>query len=141
MASGPLIKANAAMPKPSMPPAVRAYLLWLVLACLLPGVLGASLLFASQYRQNRANLERATELTTRAMAQAVDNYVLRVQAVAQGLASTPELQQGDLAQFHAEAARTVERLGLGTNVVLRDARGYQLINTAVPWGDALVPPP
>lgn len=140
MGCDPKTIASATMHKPPTPPAVRAYLLWLVLACLLPGVLGASLLFASQYRQTRDHLEGATVLTTRAMAQAVDNYILRVQSVAQTLAASPDLQEGNLAKFHEDATRTMQRLGLGTNVVLRDARGHQLLNTAVPWGEPLAPP-
>lgn len=39
---------------------VRAFLLALVLACLLPGVLGASALLAWQYRQGRAQLATST---------------------------------------------------------------------------------
>ncbi len=121
-------------------PTVRAYLLWLVLACLLPGVLGASMLLIHQYRQTRSQLEGATALTARAMTQVVDNYLLRVQAVAQGLASSTSLQRGDLGRFHAEASEALSRLGMGANIVLRDAQGRQLLNTAVPWGQPLGPP-
>lgn len=121
-------------------PTVRAYLLWLVLACLLPGVLGASMLLISQYRQTRNQLEGATALTARAMTQVVDNYLLRVQAVAQGLAASSSLQRGDLGQFHAEATEALGRLGMGANIVVRDAAGRQLLNTAVPWGQSLSPP-
>lgn len=121
-------------------PTVRAYLLWLVLACLLPGVLGAGMLLISQYRQTRSHLENATALTARAMTQVVDNYLLRVQAVAQGLAVSSALERGDLRQFHAEATEALNRMGMGANIVLRDAQGRQLLNTAVPWGQRLSPP-
>lgn len=128
------------MREPRPLPTVHAYLLWLVLACLLPGVLGASMLLISQYRQTRNQLENATVLTARAMSQVVDNYLLRVQAVAQGLAASTSLQRGDLGQFHVEATEALSRLGMGANIVLRDARGQQLLNTAVPWGQPLTPP-
>ena len=129
------------MREPSAPPAVRAYLLWLVLACLLPGLLGASVLFVSQYRQARAHLEGATVLTARAMSQSVDNYLLRVQSIAQGLALSEHLQTGNLEAFHAQARQAMAQLALGTNIVVRDAQGRQLANTALPWGQSLEPPP
>lgn len=119
---------------------VRAFLLALVLACLLPGVLGASALLAWQYRQGRAQLATSTLQTSRAMVQAVDFHLQKVSAVAQSLSSSHALASGDLARFHAEASAVIKQVGLGTNVVLRDEAGRQLLNTAVPWGAPLVAP-
>lgn len=113
---------------------VRAFLLALVLACLLPGVLGASALLAWQYRQTRAQLEQTTVLTARAMMQSVDHHVLRVLAVAQALSTSDVLVAGDLGRFYAEARATLDEVGLGTTIVLRDQAGRQLLNTLVPWG-------
>ncbi len=113
---------------------VRAFLLTLVLACLLPGVLGASALLAWQYRQARAQLERTTVLTARAMMQSVDYHLLRVQAVAQALSTSDVLVAGDLGRFYGEARATLAEVGLGTTIVLRDEAGRQLLNTLVPWG-------
>ncbi|MEJ7931547.1 ATP-binding protein [Ramlibacter sp. AN1015] len=116
---------------------VRTYLIWLVLACLLPGVLGAVALFGHQYRQARADQEKSTILTARALAQATDNHLLKVQAVAQSLATSTALAQGDLARFHQQALKVMTQVGLGSHVVVRDQAGHQLINTAVPWGEPL----
>jgi signal transduction histidine kinase len=122
-------------------PTVRAFLLWLVLACLLPGVLGASALLAYQYRQTREQIEKTTVLTARALMQAADNHLRMAQAVAQTLAHSQALRDGDLAGFHARAREAVRDAGLGTNVVLRDAAGRQILNTVVDYGKPLSPPP
>ncbi|MBL0421362.1 PAS domain S-box protein [Ramlibacter sp. AW1] len=110
---------------------VRTYLIWLVLACLLPGVLGALALFGHQYRQSRAELDKSTMLTARALAQATDNHLLKVQAVAQSLATSAALPSGDLARFHQQGREVLSQVGLGSHLVLRDAQGRQLLNTAL----------
>ena len=50
---------------------VRKWLVLLVLACLLPGVVGAVVMFFIQYRDGRARVERDAILMARAMVQAV----------------------------------------------------------------------
>ena len=120
---------------------VRTYLIWLVLACLLPGVLGATALFFHQYRQGRAELEKNTVLTARALAQAIDNHLRAARAVAESLANSDSLARGDLASFHAQARRVMSQVGLGTVVVLRDERGQQVLNTGVEWGQPLAAVP
>lgn len=116
---------------------VRAFLLTLVLACLLPGVLGASALLAWQYRQNQVQLEQTTVLTARAMMQSVDYHLLRVLAVAQALSTSDVLIAGDLGRFYAEASATLVEVGLGSTIVVRDEAGRQLLNTLVPWGQPI----
>lgn len=116
---------------------VRAFLLALVLACLLPGVLGATALFIYQYGQSREQLARTTVLTARAMVQAVDHHLLKVVAVGQALSTSDALVHGDMARFHREAEAAVRAVALGTNVVLRDEQGRQVLNTLSPWGRSL----
>lgn len=99
-------------------PTVRAFLLWLVLACLLPGVLGASALLAYQYRQTREQIEKTTVLTARALMQAADNHLRMAQAVAQTLAHSQALRDGDLAGFHARAREAVRDAGLDRKSVV-----------------------
>ena len=50
---------------------VRKWLVLLVLVCLLPGVVGAVVMFFIQYRDGRAQVERDAILMARAMVQAV----------------------------------------------------------------------
>jgi diguanylate cyclase (GGDEF)-like protein/PAS domain S-box-containing protein len=116
---------------------VRVFLIWLVLACLLPGVVGAALLFAQQYREGRARLERDILQTARALVQAVDNQIFQVEALAQGLATSGFLAEGDLARFHKQARQTLAQARLATSVVLIDRSGQQVLNTLKEFGEPL----
>lgn len=118
---------------------LRSFLIWLILACLLPGIIGAVALFAYEYRASHIQLQKNTIQTARALVQAVDNHLLRAQAVAQSLAASDTLTRRDYARFHAQAREVMEQVGLGTNAVLRDETGRQILNTAVEFGAALSP--
>ncbi|WP_206047048.1 hypothetical protein, partial [Noviherbaspirillum denitrificans] len=62
-------------PPPAHPPSrqrtVRTVLSWLVASCLLPGIVGACVLFALEYRNAEQQQERDTIQTARALMQAV----------------------------------------------------------------------
>ncbi|MDZ5460887.1 hybrid sensor histidine kinase/response regulator [Azohydromonas lata] len=124
-------------PTPAPLWSVRAVLTLLLLSCLLPGLLGASVLLAQQYRQGRQQLVDNTLLTARALVQAVDNHVLRVQSIAQALARSESLDQGNLPAFHRHAREILKESGLASNAVLLDATGRQVLNTALEPGQAL----
>lgn len=115
--------------------------MWLVLACLMPGVLGATGFFIYQYRQALVQQEKNTIQTARALVQAVDNHLLRALAVAQTLSAAETLAKRDLAGFHRDARGAIALAGLGTNVVLRDEAGRQVLNTAIEYGKPLQAPP
>ncbi|MBQ5949250.1 response regulator [Massilia sp. ST3] len=116
---------------------MRAYLLWLVLATLLPGIVGASLLFVHQYQKARAQFERNTMQTVRALVHTVESKLLRGQAIAQTLSTVDAFEDGDLARAHSQAREALALSGAGMNAVLRDRSGQQLMNTAVDYGIAL----
>lgn len=116
---------------------VRTFLICLVLACLLPGVIGATILFIYQYQEGRAQLGKNTLQTARALVQTVDSHLLRAQAVAQALSTADSLERHDFARFHQRAREAVAIAGLGNNVVLMDEAGRQLLNTAVDFGQPL----
>jgi len=116
---------------------VRTFLIYLVLACLLPSLIGAIFFFVYEYKAGRAQLEKDTLQTARALSQAVDNHLLRAQAVAQSLSTADSLTQNNLARFHSRAKKAITLSGLGTNVVLRDQAGRQQLNTVAPFGSAL----
>ena len=114
-------------------------MIWLVLACLLPGVIGAVALFVNEYRAGREQQKKDTIQTARALVQAVDYHLLRVQAIAQALSRADSLLSGDFSRFHQHARETLALAGLSTNVVLRDEYGRQLLNTAVDYYKPLPP--
>ncbi|HZX31488.1 MAG TPA: ATP-binding protein [Rhodocyclaceae bacterium] len=116
---------------------VRTLLAWLVLACLLPGIIGATTLFIHEYREGRSQLKKDTIQTVRALAQAVDNQILRVQALAVGLAASDALATGDFGRFHEQARRTLAHARLGASVSLADSQGRQIANTGENFGASL----
>lgn len=120
---------------------MRTYLVWLVIASLLPGVIGAAALVIGEYRNSRQDLERNTIQTARALVQAIDTHLLRVETLAETVASSEALMRGDLPAFHQEARRVMAAVGLGTNIVLRDETGHQILNTHVEFNIPLDVPP
>ena len=113
----------------------------LVLACLLPGFIGASIFFVYEYKKSRTQLSKDTLQTARALVQSVDSQLLRAQAIAQALSTSDSLAKKDLARFHMSAQRAVALSGIGVNIVLKDKAGRQLLNTAVAYGTPLTTPP
>ncbi len=116
---------------------LRAYLLWLVLATLLPGVVGASLLFVHQYQKARAQIEKNTLQTVRALVHSTDNKLRQAQSIAQTLSTIDALAAEDFARTHYQAREALALAGGRMNAVLRERNGQQLINTAVPYGTPL----
>lgn len=112
------------------PAAVRRWrigsvLLWLVLACLLPGMVGTGVMFTLQYREGRAQLEHDMIVTARALVRAVDNQLNTARATASALAASEHLAQGDLAAFHRQALEVMQATGVGVNVVVSDLDGQR----------------
>ncbi len=116
---------------------MRTYLVALVLACLLPGILGAGALFLYQYREGRAQLELNTLHTARALVQAIDNHLSKVEAIAQALAASETLRYRDFATFHRKAQEIVAVGGLTPGIVLWGRNGHRLIDTSVDFGQDL----
>ncbi|MEF8708111.1 MAG: hypothetical protein V5B38_04190 [Candidatus Accumulibacter propinquus] len=64
---------------------IGTVLLLLILACLLPGILGVAVLFAREYLNGRAQLERDMIATARAMVQSVDTQLFKARITGQVL--------------------------------------------------------
>jgi len=122
---------------PSRPRTVRTILSWLVVACMLPGIIGATAIFFLEYRQAAQQQERDTIQTARALMQAVDNHILRVQSLAQGLAASDSLATNDLRTFYGQARKALAETRLGSSVVLASRDGMQLLNTTLAYGQPL----
>jgi len=116
---------------------LRAYLLWLVLVTLLPGVVGASLLFVQQYQKSRAQFERNTMQTVRALVHTVDSKLLQAQVIAQTLSTLDAFPARDFARVHRQAREALQLAGAGMTAVLRERSGQQILNTAVAYGERL----
>lgn len=116
---------------------VRQLLMWLVLTCLVPGLVGVGVLIERMYRDAREQTERDTIRIARAMSLAVDAELAKAQSVAVALATSGLLSAGDLPAFHARAGALLRNEDIGANVVLSDASGQQLLNTLRPLGEPL----
>ena len=117
-------------------PSVRRLLLTLAAGCVIPIVLLALGSIAYLYHRERLAVEATTIATARALMGAVDDRMHDIQLALAGLAMSPQLAEGNLAQFEQQAL-VVQRSEEVTNVVLLDATGRQLMNTRPPAGAAL----
>ena len=125
----------AASPKALL--SVRVMLLWLVLACLLPALLGAGFMLHRDYKKGRAQQEVEMLVAAQALLTAVDAQLDVNRKVAQSLALAPELLRGDLEGFYKRASALLPKLDFGTNIVVVDRSGQMLLNVGQRWGAAL----
>lgn len=116
---------------------IRSELLLVVLATALPVWLASAMLLYNAHADARALVERDAGATARAVMVALDREVAAAQAVGETLATSQSLLAGDLARFYARATNAVQRSGIGSNVVLSDASGQQVLNTLQPFGQPL----
>jgi PAS domain S-box-containing protein len=116
---------------------VRTLLVWLILAALFPGVIAAIFFVVDQYHTEHDKFEQDTLQIARALVQAVDSQVLKVQTVAETLAGSAELESRNLADFHRRASALIQGTTIGSNVVLCESDGQQIVNTLRPFGAPL----
>src|SRR4051794_8976127 len=116
-------------------PPIRAPLLALAAAILLPVVLAAAALLGRYAEAERDRYRESALELARQLADDVDRELDGMVLALQVLATAPALQAGDLVAFDAQA-RAVLRYR-GANVVLRDRTGQQLVNTRLPFGAPL----
>ena len=112
----------------------RTLLLWLVLSCWLPAMLGIATLFFHMYDAGRAQVEKSTVETARALMQVVDGELMRAQAVALALSTSDELAQRDFGALRRRATLLLQATGVGASVVLSDDSGRELVNTSLAPG-------
>lgn len=116
---------------------VRTFLVWLILACLVPGLIGAILLVYHDYVASRAAFERNAIQTTRALSQAVDSHLYKSQAVAQALATSDAIRRKDFAALYRQAREFLDLNPLGTSIALSDTSGQQIVNLSREFGQPL----
>lgn len=109
----------------------------LVLACIVPGVVGTAVLISYDYQNRRAQVNEDLITTARAMVQSIDSQLLRTRALAQTLATFGGIRKDDLASFHAWATQVIADTGLGLNVILTERGGQEVLNTRARMGEPL----
>lgn len=116
---------------------LRVHLLVLVLGALLPGTVLTGVLVWRAFANNRDAAERRLLESARVDAAALDREFAGVISSLDALATSPALDRGDLAAFHAEARR-IQRTQPGWfTVLLLSLDGRQLLSTRFDWGTPL----
>ncbi|PWF42102.1 hypothetical protein C7C56_023365 [Massilia glaciei] len=100
-----------------------------------PVVLFAGIALNMLQNAQRDDALRGLAETARAVALLVERELYSAEAALRVLGASPSLASARLGTFHNEA-RMASRRPKGWTVLL-DARGRRLLNTAVPWGNAL----
>ncbi|MDP3821205.1 MAG: ATP-binding protein [Burkholderiales bacterium] len=108
----------------------------LVLACAIPAVVAAVLLIAYNYQQEKEHSLQAASAQARAVVNSLDREFASVHTALYTLGTSRRLATGDYAGFHLQAVSTLKNLK-AWNIVLTEASGQQLVNTALPFGAAL----
>ncbi|HLV45136.1 MAG TPA: ATP-binding protein [Aggregatilineales bacterium] len=109
-----------------------------VLAALLPTAALSVVAVVVLQRQQRAEVTRASIETMRAMGSAVDQVLDNTRALAETLAVSQALDNGDLPAFYEEAQRVASLHPDWVTIALSDTAGQQVINVLEPL-DATLP--
>ncbi len=115
---------------------LRSTLLWLVAVCIVPAACAIAYLLWQVYELERRQVLNTTSLLARKVAADLDRELSAIESGLHILAESRQLQTGDLAAFHAFAARAVTTQ-IVYNYVLLDRQGRQVLNTVVPYGTPL----
>jgi signal transduction histidine kinase len=114
----------------------RTYLILMAAAILVPVALAASAGLSRLLESERASRIRGVQETGRATALAIDREIAVAEASLRGIVNSDALRQGDFAQLHREAS-AMDRATPWSWTLLMDYSGKPLLNTLVPWGQAL----
>lgn len=117
-------------------PTIVTRLVLLVFAAVGPAVVLTGGLVGNDFAEDRRRLEEDSIATARAMVHAIDRELVTLTAAAQVLATSNRAQAGDLKGFYPQAEQ-VAALQIGSNVVLSDIDGRQLLNTLRKPGEPL----
>jgi PAS domain S-box-containing protein len=114
-------------------PTVRQWLAMLLAALVVPAAAAVIALFVYSYHRERAGIERATLDVSRALMQAIDRELASAEGAMQALATSPNLDHGDLRAFYGQATEVLHYRP-GNILLLSDNRRRQVVNTHLPFG-------
>jgi signal transduction histidine kinase/CheY-like chemotaxis protein len=105
------------------------------LAIVTPVLIFSGLVLARYNALDRAQFEERVLDVVEDVAFELDQQLGGVISTLQALASSPSLQNGDLASFYLQANAVVP--AGSSSIILTDPSGQEVVNTRVPWGAAL----
>jgi len=121
----------------SKPASARPGLSWFFAIALVPGFLIGLVLSYAIFQSEQRTLEQGSQQTARALLRAIDGELFKVEAVTVALSKSESLLTGDFATFYRQATDVIGAVESGTNFVLSDLQGQQLLNTSRPLSDTL----
>jgi PAS domain S-box-containing protein len=116
---------------------LRYHLLALVLLALVPTLIFAGAVVWNLGRQQRESVEQGLQATVRALAIAVEREIGASVRALEVLASSPELEKGDLRAFYEHASLAARVHDFWYAVVLTDPSGQLLLSSLRPFGTRL----
>ena len=115
---------------------IRSYLTALVLSCLVPVCLASAYLVDTSYRNGIAFLDQHLLAAANILSAALDRDLAITRASLEALATSPAIASGDMATFHAQALDVLKNLN-GSDIIMADETGRQVINSFKPFGSPL----
>ncbi|MGN6578832.1 MAG: sensor domain-containing diguanylate cyclase [Bordetella sp.] len=114
-------------------PSIRTRLAWLIVLAILPALAVPALLIWSDYVQARDRTYQSAFDAATQIAAEFDQQLSRQEAVIRALATSPDLDTGNLGSFYQQAQAVVQGSVL-EKVILAEPGGKRLLNTLVPLG-------
>jgi PAS domain S-box-containing protein len=114
-------------------PTIRQWLAMLLAAFIVPAAIAVVALFVHSYQRERAGIERGALDVSRALMQAIDRELASAEGAMQALATSPNLDRGDLRSFYGQATEVLHYRP-GNILLLSDSRRRQVVNTHLPFG-------
>jgi signal transduction histidine kinase/ActR/RegA family two-component response regulator/HAMP domain-containing protein len=117
--------------------ALRRHLVILAALTLLPLLVFTTWTVLEMHREERARVERSLTVTARALSLAVDGDLTATVTALEGLATSSNLDTGDLRAFHAQASAFRTQRPGWTTIALEDPHGTEILNVLRPLGTSL----
>jgi len=116
---------------------VRALLVGLLLASLLPGLGVAVFLLVREYNGSVERQQANLVAVARSLTQAADARLFNARLLGQALTATAAMERQDLPALHRRARELIAVTQAARIVVLSDTNGQQLLNTLIEFGKPL----
>ncbi|MBP2312585.1 response regulator [Azospirillum soli] len=119
---------------------LRAGLVLLVMAALLPVLAFAGWTVIRMAEAQRATIERSGQDLARTMAVAIDRELTSMVTALQVLTNSHHIATDDFAAFHRQATNVLRDKDIrreGIHIVLSDGNGQQIVSTRRPYGEPL----
>jgi hypothetical protein len=119
--------------------ALRRHLVILAALTILPLLVFTTWTVLEMHREERARAERALTETARALRLAVDGELAATVAALDALATSRDLDSGNLSAFYAQASLLQQRHPGWTTIALTEPGGKEILNVLRPLGATLPP--